>query len=331
MSSINSKNPARLGGALSLVRRRPFFKMKHISSVLAICLISCVAACHTATAPQFELCRAELIEQLIFNAEDERVLIVAHRGAHDITPENSLSGIRRAAKLGAAVVELDVRRTSDGVYVLMHDETIDRTTNGTGEIADLSFETVGSLRLLSADGEVTNETVPTLADALETSKNLIWIMLDSKVDDPSSIQEIGQIVNGAGMGRQVVLYDYAPETLMAYKEAIPEARVMLRSKNVADISDYVSRYTPDIYHLEPEWISVEIADKFRSLKISTWFNTFGTIENSALDGDTDEIFRFISIRPDFIQTDHPAEMAKWLAASGLHPNVLSQGGVQSCR
>jgi glycerophosphoryl diester phosphodiesterase len=88
--------------------------------------------------------------------------IVAHRGASSTRPENTLGSFEQAIALGAQIVELDVRLSRDGVAVVMHDPIVDRTTNGTGFVHELTAAQLASLRV-GADA-----AVPTLADALET-------------------------------------------------------------------------------------------------------------------------------------------------------------------
>lgn len=75
------------------------------------------------------------------------VLVASHRGQWRSAPENSLGAIDQAIKDGAEIVEIDVRLTSDGVPVLMHDSTVDRTTDGRGQVADLSLAQIKNLRL----------------------------------------------------------------------------------------------------------------------------------------------------------------------------------------
>lgn len=86
--------------------------------------------------------------------------VIGHRGARAIEPENTLAGIEHAVELGVDVVEFDVRRTADGELVLMHDETVDRTTNGSGAVGELSLAEIRALD--AGDGE----RVPTLEEAL---------------------------------------------------------------------------------------------------------------------------------------------------------------------
>ena len=93
--------------------------------------------------------------------------VIGHRGAAAVAPENTLASLRRAKELGAAWVEFDVKLTRDGAAVLIHDERLERTTDGRGEVART---TLAELRKLDAgawcDPAFAGERVPTLADAL---------------------------------------------------------------------------------------------------------------------------------------------------------------------
>jgi glycerophosphoryl diester phosphodiesterase len=89
------------------------------------------------------------------------IQVIGHRGIAGLEPENTLRSFRRAVELGVDYVECDVRLTSDRHLVLMHDETMDRTTNGNGRVAEMSFEAIR--RLDAGHGE----RVPTLDELLE--------------------------------------------------------------------------------------------------------------------------------------------------------------------
>lgn len=75
------------------------------------------------------------------------VMIIAHRGCHVEAPENSIAAFKRCMYIGIDVVETDVQHTKDGVMVLMHDLTVDRTTNGTGKVSDFALAELKQLRL----------------------------------------------------------------------------------------------------------------------------------------------------------------------------------------
>lgn len=106
------------------------------------------------------------------------VLVVAHRGYHATAPENSLGAVEATATLGAGLAEVDVRHTRDGALVIMHGDTVDRTTDGVGEVAQLTADDVAALRL--DDGE---STVPTFAEVLAVAvRTGIGVYVDTKTD-----------------------------------------------------------------------------------------------------------------------------------------------------
>lgn len=98
---------------------------------------------------------------------DQQPVVEAHRGASDECPENTLSAFRRAVELGASSIELDVHESKDGELVVMHDETVDRTTRTKGRIATM---TLAELRRLDCGAwkhaRFKGELIPTLAEAL---------------------------------------------------------------------------------------------------------------------------------------------------------------------
>lgn len=96
-----------------------------------------------------------------------RPLVVAHRGASGTAPENTLPAIDRALKAGADLIEIDVQLTADGQVVLMHDETVDRTTNGKGRVEEMTAEDIKKLDAGSWFGaEFAGTGVPLLGEAL---------------------------------------------------------------------------------------------------------------------------------------------------------------------
>jgi glycerophosphoryl diester phosphodiesterase len=110
-----------------------------------------------------------------------RVEIVAHRGDNGAAPENTIAAIESAFRAGADHVEVDVRSTADGVAVLMHDATVDRTTDGTGKIRKMTLEQAKALDAGSwFDPRFAGETVPTLAEALRAAKGKGRLILDVK-------------------------------------------------------------------------------------------------------------------------------------------------------
>ena len=117
--------------------------------------------------------------------ESAPVLVSAHRGGPQrALPENALETFEYALNHAPALIETDVRRTADGVLVLMHDETLDRTTTGTGRVDETSFAQIRRLRLVTEDSLVTTFRVPTLLEALAWADGRAVLLLDVKPDVP---------------------------------------------------------------------------------------------------------------------------------------------------
>lgn len=115
-------------------------------------------------------------------------MLVAHRGGSKLAPENTLAAFRSAVEdWGADMLELDVRLTADGVVVVIHDETVDRTTDGTGAVADMTLDELRDLdagyRFRGPDAEAsfagTGVRVPTLEEVLDACPG-VWINAEAK-------------------------------------------------------------------------------------------------------------------------------------------------------
>ena len=151
--------------------------------------------------------RAAWLTSLLDDETSEHVMVVAHRACWaGGAPENSLSAIDACIALGVDMIEIDVTATADGAVVLMHDETVDRTTDGTGRIADMTLAEARALRLRAADGGahalLTEETVPTLRRVLERARGKILINLDVK---GGAFDRAFAVVEELGAGGEIVM------------------------------------------------------------------------------------------------------------------------------
>lgn len=102
------------------------------------------------------------------------VLVIAHRGASAYEPENTLRSVKKAIELGADMVEVDVRASKDGFIVVVHDEKVDRTTNGKGFVQDM---TLHELKLLDAGH---GESIPTLQEVIQLVKGKANLVIELK-------------------------------------------------------------------------------------------------------------------------------------------------------
>lgn len=134
------------------------------------------------------------------------VMVVAHRSCWRVAPENSLAAVQACINSSVDMVEVDVRRTKDGHLVVLHDESVDRTTNGSGLVSNMTLEEVQALKLRNNDGgkgaEITEQNIPTLADLFELAKGKILINLDVKQDVR---EQAIALANEMGMLNQILV------------------------------------------------------------------------------------------------------------------------------
>ena len=106
------------------------------------------------------------------------VWVAAHRADYVFAPENSIQALENAIYFGADLIETDVRLTKDGHVIMMHDYTVDRMTNGTGRVSDLTLEEIKTLRLKNNWGGSTDYQVPTLEEFIQVAKGKVCLYLD---------------------------------------------------------------------------------------------------------------------------------------------------------
>lgn len=111
----------------------------------------------------------ESIKLLREKSETDYVWVASHRGDWIYAPENSILALEHAIYFGANMIETDVRLTKDGKIIMMHDYTVDRTTNGSGKISDLTLAEIKELNLRNNFGIMTDLKVPTLEEYIKRS------------------------------------------------------------------------------------------------------------------------------------------------------------------
>ena len=151
-------------------------------------------------------------------------VVVAHRGASGIAPENTLSSIRRALELGATMVEVDVHTTIDGEIVVMHDPDVSRTTDGTGRISSMSLAQIRGLDAGSWFGPAfRGEVVPTLDEALDLVSGRADLCIELKNAGPRQV--IGKVLEHSYV-EHVIIFDFNHPRLYEAKRLRPEVKAL---------------------------------------------------------------------------------------------------------
>lgn len=126
-----------------------------------------------------EKSRIEFLKEKLYDGgASGYVMIFAHRGDWRNAPENSMPSYQNCIDRGIDGIEIDIQETKDGQVVIMHDATLDRTTNGSGRVSEKSLAEIKELRLKGPDGQLTEHPIPTFEEVLLASKGRILLLVD---------------------------------------------------------------------------------------------------------------------------------------------------------
>lgn len=179
-------------------------------------------------------------------SDDSFPVVIAHRGASWTHPENTLASFEAALALGAQVVELDVRLTSDRVPIVMHDPDVSRTTDGTGLVHELTFE---ELRGLNAGTRDRPERVPALREVLDLVSGRGGVALEIKnipgepayePDRESIVEAALRELDRAAFVVPVLILSFNPGSIAAARRLSPETPTGILTTDIVDPRDALS-------------------------------------------------------------------------------------------
>lgn len=210
--------------------------MKPVSALAALLLLAACAAPAQAPAEPSPALAPENLSGF-FDCVRQRgaALISAHRGGPAPGyPENALETLQHTSALAPVALEVDVARTADGVLVLLHDDTLERTTTGQGRLADLRFAQLAEVRLRDPDGRVTEYRIPRLADVLAWAKGRAILQLDIKRSAP--LEEVAAAVREAGAENSVLIITYSRADAARLQALAPELHLSASVRTQRDLA-----------------------------------------------------------------------------------------------
>ena len=175
----------------------------------------------------------------------EHPKIVCHRGAETFAPENTYSAIDTADSLGFKVVEIDVRQTKDGVPVVLHDSSVNRTTDGSGEVKEMNYDDVCKLDAGSwFDPFFAGERVPRLEDVLARAKEgQLEVFVDIKEVEPKILLEVVQEFD---MLRDSFFWSRNIKIMDELRLLNKNVRLMARRYDFPNLKDTIERHNPQV-------------------------------------------------------------------------------------
>jgi len=235
--------------------------------------------------------------------------VTSHAACKGHAPENTLAGIERALGFGVDAIEIDVHRTSDGVPVLLHDDTVDRTTDGTGDVREM---TLARVRELDAGARqlvprFAGARVPTLRETVELTNGRALLQIEVK--QPGIEEEVAAVVRDADAVRWCEVHSFYPQVVSAMRAVEPRmaAALLVDTRRVKDweeffgfalslnaqgISVHYDAITPELVH----------RGQLRSLTFMAW----------TVDDDAD-IARMIDAGVDSICSNFPDAVKRILS------------------
>lgn len=231
--------------------------------------------------------------------------IIAHRGSSADRPECTLASLKRAIAVGATSSEVDVRRSKDGQLVILHDTTLDRTTNGKGPVGE---KTLAELKQLDAgswfDPKFKDERIPTLREVLIAAKGKIAVLLDLKEQGRDYAEQVAAEVKKFGEPKQTVVGVRSVEQAKLFRALLPQSRQLGLIPNPESIESFTAAGVETI-RLWPRWLKDEsLVGRVRRQKAKLHLN--GTT------GVRDEVVPLLKYRPDSLSSDNPARLIKTL-------------------
>jgi glycerophosphoryl diester phosphodiesterase len=260
-------------------------------------------------------------EHRYFQNDAGRSLVIAHRGGAGRWPENTLYAFERAAALGADVIETDVRVTKDGELIVLHDEDVGRTTDGTGSVGSMTLAELKKLDAayrFSTDGgrsfplRGTGVNVPTLREVFEALPR-VRFNIEPKQGAPLLAVPLCRLIRERGMTERVMVASFSGATLQEFRRECPEVATSAAPGEVAHFlaleeAGLADSYSPPMQALQVPVRAgvvrvltrdfVEAAHR-RGLRVHAW-----TIDDEA------EMRRLVEMGMDGVMTDYPDRLLR---------------------
>jgi glycerophosphoryl diester phosphodiesterase len=247
-----------------------------------------------------------------------RPLVIAHRGSSSLAPQNTLAAFESAWRSGADSIEIDIQLDADGAPVVIHDDTVDATTNGSGAVAEMHSD---ELRRLDAGSwfspAYAGQRIPTFDEVLEllVAREGIELLLELKGDwDAAGVQVAVDAICRAGLTHRVLAQSFSRETVASLRDVAPEMRrgllVFEVDHTLLDVCAELGVVACNPHGgllLDDQTLLPRL--QAAGVQVMVW--TANEPEHWAL---------LVEARVDAIITDRPDALVGWLSATGAAPS-----------
>ncbi|MBM7551495.1 glycerophosphodiester phosphodiesterase [Thalassobacillus pellis] len=278
--------------------------MKKFASILMIALVFTTYLFSGSTASA---------DEMVTMKEKKQVLNIAHRGASGYAPENTMAAFDKAVEMKADMFELDVQMSKDGKLVVIHDTTVDRTTDGTGNVRDLTYEELKKLDAGSwFNEEFAGEKIPTLGEVLDAYRGKIGILIEVK--SPSLYPGIEQKIADELIERnlhkpaneKIIVQSFNHESMAKFHHLLPSVPVGvlvgyspdgISDEQLMDFASYADYVNPS-----KSMVTSELVDRIHAFGMKThpWTVRDRNSADFLLQAGVDGI---ITDYPDYVDFD----------------------------
>ena len=253
------------------------------------------------------------------------VIVAAHRGGYandkaDRAPENSLANLELAIRKGFDVYETDIQRTSDGVFVIMHDDTIVRETNGTGRISEMTFARVGQLKKRFRDGSLSKEPVTTLEQLLNAGRGRILFKPDLKKGVINHFVDLAKLIHHCGMQDQVFLrtgFGDRKQIATCFQQGCPRVEVMFKVETFEQAKSVINEFQPATIQVNLAKGEAVSKDKAKAIGYAA---SKGVVVETHVYGDRKQWEQLAALGVKMFHTANPDVLLAYLQEKGWRPS-----------
>jgi len=245
--------------------------------------------------------------------------VIAHRGGRGLWPENTLYAFRKAVALGADVLEMDIRQSADGDLVVLHDETVDRTTDGSGPVAALTLSKLQQLDAgyrWSPDGDKTHPhrgqglTVPSLREVFSALPRA-RMNLEIKTRGATLSKPLCELIREHRMEHRVVVASFGQEPMDAFRSACPGVATAATADEARRFFRLTALFLDPLF--EPRAEALQVPERLGNLEVLTPSLVRAARRlNLKIDvwtvNEPEDMKRLVALPVDGIMTDYPDRM-----------------------
>lgn len=262
----------------------------------------------------FRFSGVEDLHRFLTYSDKRMPLISAHRGGPDVDyPENAIETFQRIAYKTPAIIECDISLSKDSTLVLMHDETLDRTSTGKGKVKHKTLEELKGLRLKDTQGNVTSYQIPTLDEALAWGVGKVIFTLDVKRNVPYRL--VIDAVRKAHAEAYVAIITYNADQASTVNNLAPDLMISASIGHADDLLRLNDADVPDtriLAFIGTKEADKQLTDLLHQHGILCILGTMGNLDRQAEKRGDQLYAQFVENGADILSTDRPLQAAKSL-------------------